>query len=173
VLAKEQDVTRAELDQADDALRRADAALDGAQQAIAQAQSAIAMHQAAQARATAALATAEWRLARTRIVAPTSGTINKLTVRVGDTAAADVPLIGIVDAHAWRIVANYKESFIRSFETGATPGCGSVPSRGPCIARRSQASLAPSAAILRRGACCPMLRPPPTGSACSGAFLSP
>jgi multidrug efflux system membrane fusion protein len=119
VLAREQDVTRAELDQADDALRRADAALDGARQAIAQAQSAIAMHQAAQARATAALAIAQWRLARTRLVAPTSGTINNLTVRVGDTAEANIPLIGIIDARAWRIVANYKESIIRSFEIGS------------------------------------------------------
>jgi multidrug efflux system membrane fusion protein len=119
ILAKEQDVARAELDQADDALRRADAALEGARQAIAQAQSDITMHQAAQARATAALAIAEWRLARTRLVAPTTGTINNLTVRVGDTAEANVPLIGIVDARAWRIVANYQESFIRSFEIGS------------------------------------------------------
>jgi multidrug efflux system membrane fusion protein len=39
---------------------------------------------------------------------------------VGDTAQADVPLIGIVDARAWRIVANFKESYIRGFAVGST-----------------------------------------------------
>jgi membrane fusion protein, multidrug efflux system len=71
-------------------------------------------------RAVAALGTAEWQLTRTRLTAPTSGTVTNLTVRVGDTAQADVPLIGIVDAHAWRIIANYKESYIRAMSPGDT-----------------------------------------------------
>jgi len=119
-LASHQDVSRADLDQADDALRRADAAYEVARQAIARAQSTAAMHQAAQVSATAALATAEWQLARTRVLAPTDGTIANLTVRVGDTAQADTPLIGIVDAHAWRIIANYKQDYIRGFAPGDT-----------------------------------------------------
>jgi len=113
-----QDVSRADLDQANDTMRRADAARDAARQAIATAQSTAAMHQAAHTRATAELATAEWELARTRLIAPTGGTITSLTLRAGDTAQADVPLIGIVDAHAWRIIANYKESYIRGFAPG-------------------------------------------------------
>jgi membrane fusion protein, multidrug efflux system len=117
-LAKSQYVSRAGLDQANDILRRADAALDAAREVVAQAQSDATMHQAAQARATAALAVAEWQLSRTRLIAPTAGTVTNLTVRVGDTAQADIPLIGIVDAHAWRIVANYKQSFIRGFAPG-------------------------------------------------------
>jgi multidrug efflux system membrane fusion protein len=120
VLASTQDVSRADLDQANDALRRADAAHDIAREAIASAQSTAVMHQAAQARATAALAIAEWQLGRTKLIAPTSGTVTGLTVRVGDTAQADVPLIGIVDAHAWRIIANYKEGYIRGLTPGAT-----------------------------------------------------
>jgi multidrug efflux system membrane fusion protein len=112
--------SRAELDQANDALSRAEAALDGARAMIARAQSTTAMHQAAQVRAAEALDFAEWQLARTRLIAPTSGTITNLTVRVGDTAQADVPLIGIVDAHAWRIVANYKQSYLRGFAPGDT-----------------------------------------------------
>jgi multidrug efflux system membrane fusion protein len=119
-LADAQDVSRADLDQANDAMRRADAAQDVARDAIAAAQAVAVMHQAAQARASAALATAEWQLARTRLVAPASGIITSLTVRVGDTAQADVPLIGMVDANAWRIVANYKESYIRGFRPEAT-----------------------------------------------------
>jgi membrane fusion protein, multidrug efflux system len=116
-LANKQDVAPADLDQANDAMRRADAAQNGARDVIAVAQSTAAMHRAAEARATAALATAEWQLARTKLVAPTSGIVTSLTVRVGDTAQADVPLIGVVDSNAWRIVANYKESYIR----GLTP----------------------------------------------------
>jgi multidrug efflux system membrane fusion protein len=119
-LAKSQYVSRAGLDQANDVLRRADAALDAAREAVAQAQSDATMHQAAKVRAVAALAAAEWQLSRTRLIAPTAGIVTNLTVRVGDTAQADIPLIGIVDAHAWRIIANYKQSFIRGFASGDT-----------------------------------------------------
>jgi multidrug efflux system membrane fusion protein len=117
-LVKTQDATRASLDQANDAERRANAAVEVAREAVARMQSTAAMHQAAQVRVAAALASAEWQLARTRLIAPTAGTVTNLTLRVGDTAQADVPLIGIVDAHAWRIVANYKQSFIRGFVPG-------------------------------------------------------
>jgi membrane fusion protein, multidrug efflux system len=119
-LSNAQDVARAELDRANDAMRRADAAQDVARDAIATGQATAAMHQAAQQLAASALATAEWQLARTKLIAPTSGIVTSLTVRVGDTAQADVPLIGIVDSKAWRIVANYKESYIRGFTTGRT-----------------------------------------------------
>ncbi len=119
-LATTQAVSRADLDQANDALSRAEAALDMARTAIARAQSTSAMHQAAQVQSAAALAFAQWQLARTRLTAPTSGTVTNLTLRVGDTAQADVPLIGIVDAHAWRIVANYKQNYIRGFAPGDT-----------------------------------------------------
>jgi membrane fusion protein, multidrug efflux system len=117
-LANAQDVSRADLDQANDAMRRADAARNVAWEAIAVARSTAAVHQAAQGRAAAALATAEWQLARTSLISPTKGTVTTLTVRVGDTAQADVPLIGIVDAHAWRIIANFKEGYIRGFKPG-------------------------------------------------------
>jgi membrane fusion protein, multidrug efflux system len=119
-LATAQDVSRVDLDQANDALRRANAARDAAQEAVDAAQSMQSMHQAAEARANAALALAEWQLARTRLTSPVSGTVTSLTLRVGDTAQADVPLIGIVDAKAWRIVANYKESYIGNFAIGDT-----------------------------------------------------
>jgi multidrug efflux system membrane fusion protein len=118
VLASAQAASRADLDEANDALRRAEAALDAARTTIARAQSTSAMHQAAQTQAAAALAFAQWQLARTQLTAPTSGTVTNLTVRIGDTAQADVPLIGIVDAHAWRIVANYKQSYIRDLAPG-------------------------------------------------------
>jgi membrane fusion protein, multidrug efflux system len=119
-LAAAQDVSRVALEQAADALRRANAARDAAQQAVAASEATLAMHQANEGRANAALALAEWQLARTRLTAPTRGTVTSLSLRVGDTAQTGVPLIGIVDASAFRIVANYKESFIRGFAVGST-----------------------------------------------------
>jgi multidrug efflux system membrane fusion protein len=119
-LATADDASRSDLQKADDDLGQAAAAVEARQAGIARAQATAVRHRAAQARATAALATAEWELARTKLVAPVSGTITNLTVRAGDTAQTDIPLIGIVDAHAWRIIANFKQSFIRGFKPGDT-----------------------------------------------------
>jgi multidrug efflux system membrane fusion protein len=113
-------VSRQELDTANEALRKAKADRDAAQAAIARAQETLAMHEAVIARAQAELGTAEWQLSRTQVRAPVDGTVNNLTIRMGDTARADVPLIGVVDASAWRIIANYKQSYIRRFHTGGT-----------------------------------------------------
>jgi membrane fusion protein, multidrug efflux system len=118
VLVKADDAAREDLQKAQDDARQADAAVESGQSAIARAQAMVSMHRAAQVRAAAELATARWQLARTKLVSPASGTITNLTVRVGDTAQADVPLIGIVDAGAWRIIGNYKQSFIRGFHEG-------------------------------------------------------
>jgi multidrug efflux system membrane fusion protein len=65
-------------------------------------------------------ATAEWKLSKTDVNAPADGWINNLTVRIGDTATVSIANIGIVDAHAWRIIANYKEYYIRPFAIGGT-----------------------------------------------------
>jgi multidrug efflux system membrane fusion protein len=119
-LARENDVSRADLEKTDDDMRQADAAVEAARASIERAHAMTSMHQAAQDRATAALATAEWQLGRTKLVAPVSGAITNLTTRPGDTAQTDVPLIGIVDAAAFRIIANYKQSFIRGFNSGDT-----------------------------------------------------
>jgi membrane fusion protein, multidrug efflux system len=113
-------VSREALDTANEALRKASADAEAAQAMVARAQRLLALHEADIARAQAELATAEWQLARTQLYAPVDGTINNLTVREGDTARADEPLIGIVDENAFRIVANYKQSYIRRFQIGAT-----------------------------------------------------
>jgi multidrug efflux system membrane fusion protein len=112
--------SRAELDEANEALRRATGDVAVADGALAKAQQMLAADAAAQARAEAELALAQWRLDRTKIFAPADGTINNLTLRVGDMARDSDPLIGIVDAHAWRIIANYKQYFIPSFVVGGT-----------------------------------------------------
>ena len=118
-LVRSSDVSRQDLDQANDDARRAQDARAVAAADLAGTNLTHAMHLAAIAQAEAAMATAQWRLSRTRVTAPTDGSINNLRLRVGDTADADVPLVGIVDAHAWRIIANYKQSFIRGFSVGS------------------------------------------------------
>ena len=62
----------------------------------------------AEASLTAAIAAATYaHETHTRLTAPVDGSIINLTLRPGDTAEANRPLVGIVDAHAWRIVANF------------------------------------------------------------------
>ncbi len=119
-LAKSQYAPRAELDRANDELRRTAAEMRISEFAIEKAQNGIVAHQAALNLAMAEMATAQWGLGKTEVVAPTDGTITNLTVRTGDTANVNVPIIGIVDANAWRIMANYKQDYIRSFEVGGT-----------------------------------------------------
>jgi multidrug efflux system membrane fusion protein len=118
VLAAENNAPRAELDRYNDELRRATAEMSISEVAIAKAQTSINAHQAALAVAKAEMATAQWRLSRTEIVSPVNGTITNLTTRPGDTATVNIPMIGIVDADAWRIMANYKQYYVRSFEVG-------------------------------------------------------
>src|SRR5204863_8146545 len=83
-------------------------------------QTSINAHQAALAVAKAEMATAQWKLSRTDMVSPTDGTITNLTTRAGDTATVSIPMIGIVDANGWRVIANYKQHYVRSFEIGGT-----------------------------------------------------
>ena len=48
------------------------------------------------------------------------GTINNLTLRIGDTAHANDPVIGIIAANNWRVIANYKQSYLTSLRPGGT-----------------------------------------------------
>ena len=120
VLAAENNAPRAELDRANNELRRTAAEKTIAEIAIAKAQTSINVHQAALDVAKADKATAEWKLSKTDVNAPADGWINNLTVRIGDTGTVSIPNIGIVDAHAWRIIANYKEYYIRPFAIDGT-----------------------------------------------------
>jgi membrane fusion protein, multidrug efflux system len=119
-LAQDDFASRQAHDDAAAALNRAKAGVDGAQAALARAQAVLSMQQNAVARAQADLAIAQWQLDRTDIRAPVDGTINNLDLQVGDTAHADTPLIGIVAADAWRIIANYKQDYLRDLQEGQT-----------------------------------------------------
>jgi len=101
-------------------VQEAKATLADAETAIAKAQQTLALHQATVATITAEIAVVQWQLEQTKLLAPTDGTITNLTLRVGDQAVENTPLIGLVDAHAWRIFANYKESVIRHMQVGHT-----------------------------------------------------
>ncbi len=100
--------------------QEAKATLADAEASIAKAQQTLALHQATVAAITAEIAYLQWQLEQTKLLAPTDGAITQLTLRVGDQAVANTPLIGLVDAHAWRIYANYKESMIRHMRVGHT-----------------------------------------------------
>jgi membrane fusion protein, multidrug efflux system len=100
--------------------QEAKAALADTESAIAKAQQTLALHQATVTAIGAEIAYLQWQLDQTKLLAPTDGTITQLTLRVGDQAVVNEPLIGLVDAHAWRIYANYKESVIRHMKVGHT-----------------------------------------------------
>jgi multidrug resistance efflux pump len=100
--------------------QEAKAVLADAEASIAKAQQMLTLHQAVVATITAEIAYLQWQLEQTRLLAPADGTITQLTLRVGDQAVENKPLIGLVDAHAWRIYANYKESVIRHMKIGHT-----------------------------------------------------
>src|SRR6266567_4384136 len=113
-------VSRQALDTATAKEQEAKAALADAEAAIAKAQQMLTLHQATVATISAEISYLQWQLAQTNLLAPTDGTITQLTLRAGDQAVENAPLIGLVDAHAWRIYANYKESVIRHMKVGHT-----------------------------------------------------
>jgi multidrug resistance efflux pump len=113
-------VSRQALETAAAQAEEAKAALADAEAAIAKAQQVLALHQATVAAIGTEIASLQWQLDQTKLLAPADGTITQLTLRVGDQAVENKSLIGLIDAHAWRIYANYKESLIRHMRVGHT-----------------------------------------------------
>jgi membrane fusion protein, multidrug efflux system len=111
-------VSRQALEDAATQQQEAAAALADAEDTVVKARQTQTLHEATVKAITAEIAYLQWQLDQTKILAPTDGTITNLTLRVGDQAVANQPLIGLVDAHAWRILANYKESVIRHMQVG-------------------------------------------------------
>jgi membrane fusion protein, multidrug efflux system len=106
------------LEQAKTKATTATATLSTAEDAVNKEREVQDLHRATVKALTARIGYLEWQLAQTRVVAPTDGTITALTLRVGDQAVANQPLVGLVDAHAWRVFANYKEGVIRHIRVG-------------------------------------------------------
>jgi multidrug efflux system membrane fusion protein len=118
ILTGDEAASRQQLDQANELLQRATTDHAAAVATIDRAIQSLAKLEAVAARAESALALANWQLEQTEIRAAVDGTINNLNLSVGDTASAGKALIGIVDDAGWRIVANYKESYIINMHRG-------------------------------------------------------
>jgi multidrug resistance efflux pump len=110
--------TQRALDTARTAQERSNAQVREAQAAVQRARQMLRLDQTAVASAHAALLLAEWRLSRTQVLAPVDGHVTHLIVQVGDMVSPSKPVIAVVDAHAWRVVANYKEYYLRHLTPG-------------------------------------------------------
>ncbi len=113
-------LSRQALDTATADAQEASATLANAETSVNKERQMEALHDATVKAITAEIAYLQWQLDQTKVLAPTDGTTTNLTLRVGDQAVANQPLVGLVDAHAWRIIANYKESVIRHMQVGHT-----------------------------------------------------
>ena len=111
-------LSRQALETATATAQEAAAALASAETAVGKQRQMETLHDATVKAITAEIAYLQWQLDQTKVLAPTDGTTTNLTLRVGDQAVANQPLVGLVDAHAWRIIANYKESVIRHMQVG-------------------------------------------------------
>ncbi len=89
-----------------------------AEAALQKAIETVSLDQAAVASAHAARLIAEWRLSRTKVVAPVDGYVTHLAVQAGDMVSTNNPAVAIVDGNAWRVVANFKEYYLRHCSPG-------------------------------------------------------
>jgi multidrug resistance efflux pump len=113
VSAQTLDATRA-------AQAESEAHVQAAQAAVTRATETLRFHQVAVASAHAATGLAEWRLSRTQVVAPVDGHVTHLVLQTGDMVSPAHPAVAIVDGHAWRVEANYKEYYLRHLKPGHT-----------------------------------------------------
>jgi multidrug efflux system membrane fusion protein len=107
------------LEEAQTTEQRATDRLRATQSAVIAAQQTLRLHEIALGSAEANRLLAIWRLARTKIVAPVAGRVAHLTLRVGDMAVASTPMVALIAADGWRVIANYKESVLRHLHPGA------------------------------------------------------
>jgi multidrug efflux system membrane fusion protein len=108
------------LDASRAAQAESEARVQAAQAAVSRASEILRFHQLAVASAHAATGLAEWRLSRTQVVAPVDGHLTHLVLQPGDMVSPDRPTVAIVDGHAWRVEANYKEYYLRHLKPGDT-----------------------------------------------------
>jgi multidrug resistance efflux pump len=89
-----------------------------AQAVLQKATDTLRLHQVAVASARATRLLAEWRLSRTNVSASVDGHLTHLVLQPGDMASPSRAAVAIVDAHAWHVVANYKEYYLRYLSPG-------------------------------------------------------
>lgn len=89
-----------------------------AEAALQKANETLSLDKTAVSSAHAARLLAEWRLSRTKVVAPVDGYVTHLAVQTGDMVSPSQAAVAIVDGNAWRVVANYKEYYLRHLHPG-------------------------------------------------------
>ncbi|MBR0945285.1 HlyD family secretion protein [Bradyrhizobium liaoningense] len=89
-----------------------------AEAALQKANETLSLDKAAVSSAHAARLLAEWRLGRTKVVAPVDGFVTHLAIQTGDMVSTSQAAVAIVDGNAWRVVANYKEYYLRHLHPG-------------------------------------------------------
>ena len=138
----------------DDARRTFDVATDlrrAAQASRVSAEQEVFVQAAAVTAARAAVARAKYNLDCTDLVAPVSGRVAPLIVRVGDYLTAGRPVVAVVSDENWRLVVNLPERHMKGLKVGQRVYCyidsdpwqihaGRVRSIAPGVAR----SLDPS-----------------------------
>ena len=99
-------------------------------------------------RAAADLEIAQLNLDFTKVWAPTDGYVTNLQLGVGDSAAANQPMLAVIDANSFYVQAFFRETFLGNFQKGDravvtlmsypdTPLEGSVDSIGWGIAQQN------------------------------------
>ncbi|AGA89344.1 RND family efflux transporter, MFP subunit [Thioflavicoccus mobilis 8321] len=80
--------------------------------------SAVALAEAALAQAEADRDLAALDLARTRVVAPTDGSLSDLGLRVGDYVTAGIPVLALIDASSYRVEGYFEETKLQRIAVG-------------------------------------------------------
>lgn len=101
------------------ALKEAEARLRATAALLAAAQEDVVAADAAVEVAQRALDLANYNLSQTHVLAPISGHVNNLWLRVGDYARVGEPRVGIAADDDWRVIALYKEEAIRHLQEGS------------------------------------------------------
>ncbi|MGJ8515473.1 HlyD family secretion protein [Carnimonas bestiolae] len=107
-----------QLDQQRAAQQQAAAAASSSAADLHEAEGTLKLHQAQLTSAQASLGRAQWRLSRTRLYASQDGVVTHMTLEEGDTAEAHDGVMAVVSQDNWRVMANYKEYFVRHFSPG-------------------------------------------------------
>jgi multidrug efflux system membrane fusion protein len=111
-------ISRQALDTARTTQAQSVAQQHAAQAALQKAAETLRLDQATVDSARAARRLSEWRLSRTRILAPVDGYVTHLAIEIGDMASTSQPALAVVDGSAWRVMANYKEYYLRHLRPG-------------------------------------------------------
>lgn len=111
---------RQQLDQQSATQQEAAGSVTSAQAAVNKARATLELDQTDLETAQSDLHHAQWELSRTRLYASQDGTITHLTLEKGDTASANTGVMAVVSHANWRVMANYKEYFVRHLAPGDT-----------------------------------------------------